>query len=61
MTPAKYVLTRHDDGAWYRATLLDQWRTAEGRWRCSIMYYVGVGEQYSRAVWADELRRATDP
>jgi hypothetical protein len=60
LPPTKYVLTRHDDGAWYRAELLGQYLQPDGRWRCVVRYSVAPGFTYQRGLWADELRREED-
>ena len=54
--PATHVLTQHDDGPWYVAQLLHQYRT-DGRWRAVVTYSTGPGETYLRGQWADDLRR----
>jgi hypothetical protein len=58
--PASHVLTRHDDGSWYVAQLLGQYRQPDGSWRCGGRYTVGLGMTYQRGVWADELRPVDD-
>lgn len=60
--PATTVLVVHDDGRWYRAQLLGHHRDrASGAWRVGVRYYVDVGMQHQRVVWADECRAVDDP
>ena len=53
--PTTHVFVRHDDGNWYRAELLGQFRS-EGRWRAVVRYAVAPGMTYQRGLWADQLR-----
>ena len=57
--PTKSVLAPHDDGRWYAADLLDQYRArAGGEWRVVVTYSAAPGMRYIRAMPADECRRA---
>jgi hypothetical protein len=59
---ASHVLVPHDDGTWRLAQLLDQYRDRRtGRWMAVVRYYAGIGEQYQRALWADDCRAMDDP
>jgi hypothetical protein len=53
--PASHVQVLHDDGRWYVAELLHQYREAAG-WRAVVRYSVGPGLTYQRGQWAADLR-----
>src|SRR3954447_10125358 len=56
------ILVPHDDGCWYRATLLGRHRDrADGHWRAGVRYYVGPGQQYQRVLRADDCRAVDNP
>src|SRR4051794_652513 len=57
--PATHVLVQHDDGRWYVAELLHQYRT-DGRWPAVVTYSTGPCETYMRGKWADDLRRLVE-
>ncbi len=60
--PASEILVPHDDGRWYRATLLGQHRDrSDGHWRCGVRYYVGPGQQYQRVLPAADCRAVDVP
>ncbi len=57
------ILAPHDDGHWWRATLLAQYRSTlePGRWNVTVRYSVEVGAQYQRTLWADDCRAVDSP
>jgi hypothetical protein len=57
------VLVPHDDGRWWRATVLAQYRSTlePGRWRVTVRYSVELGATYQRTLWADDCRPADNP
>jgi hypothetical protein len=57
------VLVRHDDGRWWPATAVAQYRSTlePGRWKITIRYSVEPGAQYQRTLWADDCRAVDNP
>jgi hypothetical protein len=58
-----HVLVPHDDGHWWRATRLAQYRSTlePGRWKVTVWYSVQLGATYQRTLWAEERRAADNP
>ena len=60
--PTKSVLALHDDGRWWPAEVLDQYRaSADGEWRVVVTYSTAPGMRYIRAEPADRYRAVDDP
>jgi hypothetical protein len=60
--PSKSVLALHDDGRWWPAEVLDQYRDrADGLWRVVVTYSTAPGMRYIRAMPADDCRPVDDP
>jgi hypothetical protein len=57
------VLVPQDDGRWWRATLLAQYRSTlePGRWKVTVRYTVELGATYQRTLWADACRAVVNP
>jgi hypothetical protein len=57
------LLVLHDDGRWWLATLLAQYRSTlvPGRWKVTVRYSVEVGATYQRTLWADDCRAVGNP
>jgi hypothetical protein len=55
--PATHVLYRHDDGRWFEARLLQQWRVPGG-WRVQVTYSTAPGFTFTRGEPADSPRLA---
>jgi hypothetical protein len=61
-TPDRQILVEHDDGRWYVAGLLDQYRDRRtGGWRVVVTYSTGPGLTFIRAEPADHCRTVEDP
>jgi hypothetical protein len=61
-TPDRQILVEHDDGQWYRAGLLDQYRDRRTReWQVVVTYSAGPGMTYIRAEPADRCRPVDNP
>jgi hypothetical protein len=59
--PATHVLAPHDDGRWYLAELLDQYRSRDGSWRVVVTYSTEPGSTYIRAEPAASCRAVDSP
>lgn len=58
LIPAAEVLALHDDGRFWVALLLDQYRNRnDGRWRVVVTYSTGLGRRYIRALPTEVCRR----
>ena len=57
------VLVPHDDGRWWPATPVAQYRSTlqPGRWKVTVRYSVQPGAQYQRTLWADDCRAVDNP
>jgi hypothetical protein len=57
------VLVPHEDGRWWRATLLAQYRSTlePGRWKVTVRYSVELGATYQRTLWADDCLPVDNP
>ena len=54
---AREVLAPHDDGRWWPAEVLDQYRDrADGSWRVVVTYSTVPGMRYIRAMPAADFR-----
>lgn len=49
----------HDDGRWYRGTILHAYRDRHGAWRAVVAYAAGPGFTYMRGVVRASLRAAS--
>ena len=59
--PASHVLAPHDDGRWWVAELLDQYRDRrDGLWHVVVRYTTGPGFTYIRAMPAADCRSLPD-
>lgn len=61
MTRVAAVCEVLHEGRWYPGELLGQWQRVEGRWRATVRYRVGVGEQFVQGRWADTVRADPAP
>jgi hypothetical protein len=54
--PSKQILVEHEDGRWYPAGLLDQYRSRDGTWRVVVTDTTTPGSTYMMAMPADLCR-----